>query len=465
MSGRGVRISLLVAATAMLSVALAVLVLYGAVQGMLPDLPELRERVSGRLLGWGALLVALAGFLGAWTGARIATPLVGLRNALLGRGGAAAAAAGDAALPSSRIAEVARLAHAAELNAREHRERSAGLARDREQLDLLVRSVSEGLLTVDARGRLSFANPAGQQLLALPAAAVGQPLASLVRSVELRAAIGRALAGERVDAAEIGLGERRLLVSARPLHQGAGPHGAVLAIADMTELRRLEGVRRDFVANVSHELKTPLTSIRGYLETVLHDAELPPDMARQFLEVATRNAERLQRIVDELLDLARIESGNWQPDVQELDAAEVVADAWLACEPRALQQRVRFLPPAAPLHVRADPNGLRHVLANLFDNALRHTPANGHIEVRLQRADARVVFEVRDTGSGIPGDALPRIFERFYRVDPARSRAEGGTGLGLAIVKHLVETMGGDVSAESELGKGTTIRFRLPAAA
>jgi signal transduction histidine kinase len=271
---------------------------------------------------------------------------------------------------------------------------------------------------------------------------------------------------------EVTIDDRRLLVTARPIPgQGNGarsPGGAVVAFTDLTELRRLEGVRRDFVANVSHEIRTPLTSIRGYVETLLSD-DLPADMQRQFLGVIEKNAERLHGIVDDLLDLSRLESGGWRPELRPLRALTVADDVWTGCQRRAADKHIEFRREGEDATVVADPGGLRQVLSNLFDNALRHTPDGGRITVRVRGggtasdAGKLVAIDVQDTGSGIPRDSLPRIFERFYRVDPARSRAEGGTGLGLSIVKHLVESMGGDVTAESELGKGTTMRIRLPA--
>jgi two-component system phosphate regulon sensor histidine kinase PhoR len=235
-------------------------------------------------------------------------------------------------------------------------------------------------------------------------------------------------------------------------------------------------VRREYVANVSHELKTPLTSIRGYVETLLHE-EPGPGTRRDFLEVVHKNATRLQNIVDDLLDLSRIESGGWRPKLEAVDPAEVAHDAWGSCREPAQQRHVTFTDPAGGLLVSADPDALRQVFANLFDNALRHTPDGGTIAVRVSAsptppsapAPARlqgtwIHIEVSDTGTGIPRAALPRIFERFYRVEPSRSRAAGGTGLGLAIVKHLVESMGGAVHADSVLGQGTTIHLFLPAA-
>src|SRR5690606_22078148 len=215
-------------------------------------------------------------------------------------------------------------------------------------------------------------------------------------------------------------------------------------------------------------------------ETLLGDPDLPDDMQQQFLGVVQKNAERLHHIVDDLLDLSRLESGGWRPELHDVNALDVIEDVWASCAEHARERRITFVPPAQQTVVRADPGGRRQALTNLFDNAVRYTPDNGRIEVRAVPVHANgstpphpdpegarkgyIAFEVRDTGAGIPSDALPRIFERFYRADPARSRAEGGTGLGLSIVKHLVESMGGDIAAESVLGKGTTIRFRLPAA-
>ncbi|MBR9988724.1 MAG: hypothetical protein KFH98_03155, partial [Gemmatimonadetes bacterium] len=315
-----------------------------------------------------------------------------------------------------------------------------------------------------------------------------------IRQAGLRRILERAVAGAAIPAVEISLEDRRIIVSSHPLSAtGDRSAGTVVAFVDLTQVRRLESVRRDFVANVSHELKTPLTSIRGYVETLLADPDLPAELQRPFLEVVQKNAERLHHIVDDLLDLSRLESGGWRPELHDVNAVDLIQDVWSTCAERAGTKHITFLPPDRATHVRADPGGLRQVFSNLLDNALRYTPAGGRIEVRAVTGKATtrppaaiaaplpngnghaqphapdapakyIVFEVRDSGAGMPSDSLPRIFERFYRVDPARSRAEGGTGLGLSIVKHLVESMGGDITAESELGKGTTIRFRLPAA-
>jgi two-component system phosphate regulon sensor histidine kinase PhoR len=379
------------------------------------------------------------------------------------------------------VAELQSLAAAIDHLAADLENRAEALRRERDELAILVSSVSEGILLVGPGGRIIHANPAVRALLGLPRDCRGQPLSSIVRNAELRTMVERSANGETVRA-EISLDDRRLLVHGQPVPANGQidpvtAPGGVIALVDLTELKRLEGVRRDFVANVSHELKTPLTSIRGYVETLLSD-DVDPSLQRQFLDVIQKNAERLHSIVEDLLDLSRLEAGAWHPELEELSLARVVEEVWQEFDARARDLRIDFVPPPDDVMVEADEYGLRQILSNLFDNALRHTHEGGSIRVRFRAHVAPpagtgpkdiaerelVTVEVQDTGSGIPGDALPRIFERFYRVDPARSRAEGGTGLGLSIVKHLVETMHGEVSAASELGKGTTIRVRLPAA-
>ena len=363
--------------------------------------------------------------------------------------------------------------------------RSETVTRQRAELDRLVEGVSEGILQLDAAGRVMRANRAARRLLAMPDDTMGRPIASVVRSAELRALLQQAAGEDGLPPREITFEERTLIVSVRrlPGATGASPDapaqapGLAVAIADLTALRRLESVRRDFVANASHELKTPLTSIRGYAETLLDDS-LPEETRRQFIATISSNAYRLERIVDDLLDLSRLDSGTWQADVVRVDAAAALREAWTDFADRAHAAGVAFDVQAEPgLHVLADASGLRQVFSNLFDNALRYTSAGGVIACSARKlpvgpgtaaddaARSMAAIEVRDTGSGIPTDALPRIFERFYRADPARSRAAGGTGLGLAIVKHLVESMAGRVEAESILGEGTTIRVVLPVAA
>jgi len=236
----------------------------------------------------------------------------------------------------------------------------------------------------------------------------------------------------------------------------------VLTLMDLTPVRRLEAVRRDFVANVSHELKTPLTVVGGFAETLATE-ELPPAQRQQFAAAIHANARRMQRIVDDLLDLSRIESGGWRPAPADVDVRAAAAEALATARDTAERKRVTVdVATAADARtVHADPTALHQVLSNLVENAVRHTSV-GQVVVSTRREPGGVWLEVRDTGSGIAPDHLPRIFERFYRPDEGRARTDGGTGLGLAVVKHLVEAHGGDVRAESTLGVGTAISVFFP---
>jgi signal transduction histidine kinase len=265
---------------------------------------------------------------------------------------------------------------------------------------------------------------------------------------ELRDALQRALSGQVVEPREVVLNQRSVSLVARPLTDG----GAVLAMYDLTPIRRLEQVRRDFVANVSHELRTPLTIVGGYAETLVDDAEVPVASRQAFLQTILSNTRRMQRIVDDLLDLSRIESGGWRPNPVWCRVPDVVGDVMQAVRPAAsakdLAVRADIAPDAERLF--ADPTALRQVLGNLVENAVRHT-AEGSVRVVARRDGDRLTLAVTDTG-----------IERFYRVDPARSREQGGTGLGLAIVRHLLESHNGTVTAESTLGVGTTITTSWP---
>ncbi len=236
----------------------------------------------------------------------------------------------------------------------------------------------------------------------------------------------------------------------------------MVTFLDVTESRKLETIRQDFVANASHELKTPLTTMRGFAETLIEDD--PPEPLRQdFLRMIHSSSLRLQRVVDDLLDLSRLDSGAWQAHLEEIDVGSVADSVWATLDHKAREKDVRYMVEGHG-SVRADPSGLTQILTNLFHNALRYVDQGGTVWVRIVPDGETMAVEVADDGAGIPAADLPRIFERFYRVDAARSRAEGGTGLGLAIVRHLVSAMDGTVEAESELGSGTTVRIRLPSA-
>lgn len=322
--------------------------------------------------------------------------------------------------------------------------------------DQILGSMQDGVLLFDGGWRTAFANEAlGRHLGSRPEAL------AQVFPPSLRETIRRVAETERIDVAEIEMGAptRWLRVTATP----AGTDGSVLVvIADVTEARRLDAVRRDFVANASHELKTPAASIQAAAETLLHVWQDDPAAVPRFAEQLEREAVRLSRIVADLLDLSRLESGSELVDQVRLDTLvreesrrfdEAARQAGLAIEVEV----------SAVASVRGSARDLSLLVRNLLDNAVRYTKEAGTVTVTVTTDDGSIVLRVRDNGIGIPSKDLPRLFERFYRVDRARSRETGGTGLGLAIVRHVAENHGGTVAVESELGQGSTFEVRLPA--
>ena len=405
--------------------------------------------VAGLLALAGALLVA---FLFSRA---VSQPIIELRDV------AAAIAGGDLERRPALSApgEVGDLAAALQRMTEQLSSRLSALQAEDALLAAVIDSLDEGIVAVSARGSVVRLNESARRLLDLNAPV---PFSTdlLPQDRPVRDAVRGAMTGAAAGPLEVGVANRTLVVSARPLPDG----GAVVTVQDLTTRRRLETIRRDFVANVSHELKTPLTVIAGFAET-LHDRELPAENRDRFLETIEANTRRMQRIVDDLLDLSRYESGSWRPNVVSNDLASVVADvfAGVARAADAKGLKLSFQTSRDAQRVDADPTALRQVLANLIENAVRHT-ARGSVTVSAE-APARggTTLRVRDTGSGIPTEHLGRIFERFYRVDAGRARDEGGTGLGLAIVRHLVEAHGGSVRAESVVGQGTTITVHFPA--
>ena len=371
-------------------------------------------------------------------------------------------AAGDLSRRPTLVAagEVGELADALRRLAEQLDARVRALKAEEELLVALTESLNEGVIAVDARQRVVRMNETARQQLRIRES-VPFPADYLPRDRMLREALASVLAGTDASPGEVRVDDRTLSLTARPLPAG----GAILALYDLTPFRRLEAVRRDFVANVSHELRTPLTVISGFVET-MEDEELPPALRQQFLGMVSSNVRRMQRIVDDLLDLSRIESGGWLPNPIEIDVAsianEVVSPMQDAASAKGVALRVDVADDARTIY--SDTTAARQILSNLAENALRHTLA-GEVVLFSSSEDGGTWLGVRDTGVGISAEHLPRIFERFYRADPGRSREAGGTGLGLAIVRHLAEAHGGRVKAESEPGVGTTIAAWFPAAA
>ena len=339
----------------------------------------------------------------------------------------------------------------------------AEIDRTRQALDAL----QEAVIVVDEKLEIRDVNQTAVRMLDLGDAPVGHPLLERIRHPEIekaaRAALFEGSSVEReISSLEPGEDRRILQLVAVPL-QGR-ERAAILTLRDLTQVRHLETVRRDFVTALSHEIQTPLTAIRGYTETLAEGPVAPEDQER-YLAVILRNTERLERLLQDLLLLSRAEGGQLTLEPVRIDVAE-------ACSALVSELEVRFRNADLSTEVEGsgtalamcDRRALERVLLNLLDNAIKYTPKGGWITIRVGTEAGEILIEIRDTGVGIPSRDLGRIFERFYRVDRSRSREVGGTGLGLSIVRHLAEAMGGSVSVESEVERGSTFRVRLPAA-
>ncbi len=352
------------------------------------------------------------------------------------------------------------------------------LSGERNRSSAILRSMVEGVAVIDAEERLVFYNRAFSEILNVdPASAEGRPLIEVIRNSDLLSLIRRALRGDEGLQTDITMGitqtqsfsitaapVKALDVSASGRAPNEKPSGAVVVLHDVTELRRLERVRQDFVANVSHEFKTPLTAIQGFAETLLAGALDDPENNRRFLEIIRNHAMRLARLTNDLLKLARIEAGKMELEFSSVGLLELIEACTETTLLKANRKEITLeitVPPQLPA-VRGDAALLRDVLQNLLDNAIQYTPPRGHIAVAASATTREAVITVADTGIGIPLADSERIFERFYRVDAARSREAGGTGLGLSIAKHIVEAHGGKLWVESTVGQGSKFSFSLP---
>lgn len=409
---------------------------------------------SGVLVA-GLISFLLAGILAVLFSRSVSRPIVDLSNV------ARSLAAGERKRhpPLAAPGEVGDLADAVHRLAEQLEARISALAAEQSVLSALVETLNEGVIAISPTHEVVRISETGRRLLSIDRP-VPFGVDFLPRDATLRNAIALALSGTATEPEELIMGDTTFSLTARPLVNG----GAVVALFDLTPIRKLEAVRRDFVANVSHELRTPLTIIGGFAET-LQDPEIPAARRAEFAKTIFSNTQRMQRIVDELLDLSRIETGHWRPRPESIRIADVAVEVFGRNAAAARSKSVTLetsIDPAAQTIV-ADRTALEQILINLVENALRHTGEGGRIAIEtLPEADG-VSLIVSDTGSGIPPEHLPRIFERFYRADSGRSREAGGTGLGLAIVRHLVEAHGGMVRAESVVGAGTTIRIFFPA--
>lgn len=350
----------------------------------------------------------------------------------------------------------------------EMQSRARKLEDDNNRLSTVLGSMIEGVIAVDERQRILFANKAAQSLLELAGPTdIGRPIWEAVRHAMIQQVVNDALAGRDRTVVELDLPRKHAVVAMLATRLPGKPcPGVVLVFHDVTDLRRLENMRREFVSNVSHELKTPLTAIQAYTETLLSGALDEPENSRQFVERIEEHADRLHALILDLLRLARIESATDVFDVQAIPLREAIEFCLDEHRPVAQAKGVALDldAPEEFVRVNADDEGLHTILSNLVDNAVKYTPTGGRVVVRWRSDGNFVTIQVEDNGAGIAEEHQGRIFERFYRVDKARSRELGGTGLGLSIVKHITHVFGGTIDVESQPGQGSVFTVRLPAA-
>jgi two-component system phosphate regulon sensor histidine kinase PhoR len=416
-----------------------------------------------RLIFASALAIVLALGLGFLASQLAARPLLAMTGA------ARRLAQGDyeVDLRSTSPDEFGLLSRTLGTLAGELKARIGDLVAERDRLTAILAGMAEGVVVVSATREILVANPAASEILRASATLVGSRLETAVTDPAIHRFIADGDSTSDVHESEVETAEgKSIAIYVRPLAASNGAAGGLVAVLrDMTRVRRLLTMRRDFVANVSHELRTPVASIQGYAETLLERAA-EGTTERQFLEIIHRQAQHMGALVSDLLTLSEAQTKPREDLIREpIHLASLSAHVVDTLRGRALTKEARVrLEVGEEVRALGDPMGLEQVLQNLVDNALKYGQSGGEVSVRGVSGEGRVVLTVTDDGPGIAEEHLPRLFERFYRVDPGRSRDRGGTGLGLAIVKHLVESMGGAVAVTSDLGHGTTFRVELPSA-
>jgi two-component system phosphate regulon sensor histidine kinase PhoR len=381
-------------------------------------------------------------------------------------------ASGDLSVRSrpEESGELADLGHALDRLAGSLAATLGELRAERDRQSRILETMQEGVVVLDREGRIVMLNPALRAMLLLGADAVGKLLIETVRHAQLEDLLEAAREGEEIGRpTEIelpGLKPRRMFVHASQLSGTAEDEGLLVVFVDVTELRRLESLRREFVANASHELRTPIAAVRSATETLRSGALDDPGAAIRFVDIIDRNAQRLQSLLEDMLELSKLESNEFKLKRDRVELGRVVPIVLALFRERAEKKGVRLGAelPTRQTAVEGDARALEHVLSNLVDNAVKYCPSGTKVVVSAAEEEDRVKLVVSDSGPGIAAEHLPRVFERFYRVDAGRSRDVGGTGLGLSIVKHMVEAMRGRVAVESEVGRGSTFTVSLPRA-
>lgn len=374
----------------------------------------------------------------------------------------------SALLPAADSNPLATLAHSINNSVRTLRAQSSTSTTRQQEVESVLATLEEGILVIDPEEQLTFINQAAAKVLDVNTSGI-RYLEEVVRSADLLGCIRRSLkTGEPCDCEVTLHGERERAVRSYMRILRGKQHalaGVLVVLTDVTRMRQLENVRREFAANVSHELKTPLTSLKGFVETLRDGAIDNPQDARKFLQIIEKQILRLEELVTDTLNLSRLEQDNERGEIEleSEDIFRVLSSACELCSPRARERDIK-IEVSCPAALRAEINSnlLEQAVVNLVDNAIKYSNPGSTIRLQARSSETGISIEVHDSGSGIAQEHLPRIFERFYRIDKARSRKLGGTGLGLAIVKHIAEAHGGYASVESTLGKGSTFALHLP---
>jgi len=430
------------------------------------DIDKTLDAIQMKIAFVGLIIAAFAALLSLLISHRIRRPIDEIKK------GAESFSRGefDVHLPGSELEEIAGLSETMNQMAGELRERIRTITEQRNELEAVLSSMVEGVFGVDREERLLGMNPSAARILGCnPATAQGRTIQEVIRLSELQRFVVRALSGEEpVEKDLILYGEEERIVRAHgtPLRDAEGKRmGVLVVLNDVTRLAMLENIRKDFVANVSHEIKTPITAIKGFVETLQEGQTQDPEEIKKFLGIIHKHVDRLEAIVEDLLTLSRIEK---EAETQEITLEEhlvrdILVRAVQACENKAEAKKIGLeLDCGEDLKARINPPLLDQAVVNLIDNAINYSEEGKSVAVEAEETAQEVLIRVQDHGSGIERKHLDRIFERFYRVDKSRSRKVGGTGLGLAIVRHIMEAHGGRVSVESQPGRGSTFTLHLP---
>jgi two-component system phosphate regulon sensor histidine kinase PhoR len=414
----------------------------------------------------GLIIAGLAALLSLLVSHRIRRPIEEIRR------GAERFARGDfqQSLPVFDLKEISELSETLNTMAQELQKTVSTITEQRNELGAVLSSMAEGVLAMDMEERIIGMNHAASVLFECdPKQVQGRTIQEVIRHPELQSLVTKALASEGAVERDVVLylkEERVLNGHATILSNGEGKRvGVLVVLNDITRLRKLENIRKDFVANVSHEIRTPITAIKGFVETLRDGAMQSPQDAERFLGIVQNHVQRLESLVEDLLSLSRIEEDKEKEQIilEEKPLKEVLVGALQLCQVKAEPKQVRMeLSCREDLVARINPSLLGQAVVNLLDNAIKYSEPGKTIWVQLEAREKEILLRVRDEGCGIEKKHLERLFERFYRVDKARSRKLGGTGLGLAIVKHIMEAHGGRVSVESQPGRGSTFTLHLP---